>query len=115
MNMSEVMEWTALSGLIGMVLPIVIELFAKKVKGKKKIVIVLVSCIVTSIAQYGVQGGFKEVNLSMFFYTSAIICTMAINSWNQMWKKWFPTDPNPLKETEEWEKKQTAFTFYNKS
>lgn len=89
-------DWVAVSGFIGLILPVIIELFAKKISGKAKILVVWGCCIVCAVAQHGMDGGFSEWNWGQFLTSAVIIITIAVNSWNQMWKKWFPTDPDPI-------------------
>ena len=97
-QMQSVVQWTAVSGMIGVLLPVMIELFAKHIKGKKKIAVVFGCCLISSTVQYGVEGCFQNWNPSLLVYTLGVILTISINSWNQMWKKWFPTEPSPLPE-----------------
>ena len=89
-------NWVAISGFIGLILPVLIELFAKKISGKAKILVVWVCCLFCAVVQHGVDGGFQEWNWGQFTTSAVIIISIAINSWNQMWKKWFPDTPNPV-------------------
>jgi len=89
-------NWVAVSGFIGLILPVVIELFSKKVTGKAKILVVWGSCIACAFAQHGVDGGFQNWNWGQFSISVVIILTLATKQWNEMWKKWFPDTPNPV-------------------
>lgn len=89
-------DWIGISGLLGLILPVLIELFTKKITGKWKIVIVFATCLVSAVIQNGVEGGFKSWNWSQFSVSFTVIITLAVNMWNQMWKKWFPDETNPI-------------------
>jgi hypothetical protein len=95
--MLENIDWVALSGLTGLIMPVLIELFAKKVHGQAKIIIVWVACLFTAFVQHGLDGGFQAWDWGQFTVTLVIILGIAINSWNQMWKKWFGEQPDPTK------------------
>jgi len=90
------MDWLLVSGFIGLVLPVLIEIFSKKVTGQKKILIVFVCCVVASIVQTGVDGGFVGWNWSQFAGSTMVILFASVNMWSVMWKKWFPDDSDPI-------------------
>lgn len=89
-------DWVGLSGLIGLILPVFIELLSKHVTGKTKILVVWGSCILCAFVQHGVDGGFKNWNWGQFSVSLVIILSLATKQWNEMWKKWFPETPNPI-------------------
>jgi len=94
-------DWIAVSGAVGALLPLVIEYCSKNVTGKNKVLLVLGVCFVIAIIQHGVDGGFTEpYSLSVLGVKILIITVTAVNMWNQMWKQFFPDDPNPVTPTE---------------
>ena len=91
-------DWLAVSGLIGTVLPVLIELFSKSLSGKWKIVTVWGFCIVAAIVQTGVDGGFVNWNWAQFGGSLVVIVALSVKMWKDMWKQWFD-DQDPY----EWE------------
>ncbi len=125
-------QWVTLSSFIGLILPVLIEKFAGGIKGKSKIVVVVICCLLTSIVQVGLAGKFEHNGTGYFASAFIAILLVSINSWNSMWKKWFPKEPSPItvpvfnvaqlgpkKWTKEeqkkrkWVERQTAYTHYN--
>jgi hypothetical protein len=115
MNAALVLDWSLVSGSIGFLLPMLIEKTASHVKGKHKILVVLGSCFICSCAQWGIQGGFKTTTIPNALGSFFMIVIIAINSWNQMWKRWFPSDKDPFEEPfklyKKWAEDHTDFTF----
>jgi hypothetical protein len=93
------LDWVVVSAGIGMILPVLIELFSKHVHGRWKIVIVFFFCLISAFAQYGLNGNFQAegFTLSQFLISLLIILGMAVNFWEVMWKKWFPGIKDPIK------------------
>ena len=89
------MDWLAISGLIGMILPVLIELCSKKISGKWKIIIVWTVCFIVAIVQTGVDGGLSNWNWNQFGVSFVVILGLSIEMWKGMWKQWFPKDPDP--------------------
>jgi hypothetical protein len=86
--------WTLLTGLIGVILPFLIELFSKSVKGKNKIMVVLVTSLVLSVVQAGTEENFGGGGwtLETILQNFIIIFGLAVNMWNMVWKQWFNED-----------------------
>jgi hypothetical protein len=90
------MDWAIISGLWGVLLPPFIEMFSKKVTGQAKILVVFTSCLIAAVITTGIDGGFIDWNWGQFGASAVIILTLSTNLWKQMWKKWFPQDPDPI-------------------
>ncbi|MCK5849061.1 MAG: hypothetical protein KAH01_07705 [Caldisericia bacterium] len=90
------MDWISISAAYGLLVPLIIELTAKKLKGKWKIVIVFMFCITGAIVGQGVLGAWENWDISQLIISSIIVLALATNSWSMMWKKWFKNDPDPL-------------------
>lgn len=91
------MDWAIISGLWGVLLPPFIEMFSKKVTGQAKILVVFASCLIAAVITTGIDGGFIDWNWTQFGASAVIILTLSTNLWMQMWKKWFPDEPDPIK------------------
>lgn len=94
------MDWLVLSGLIGTLLPAIIELFAKSITGRWKIVTVWGVCLFAAVVQTGADGGFVSWNWSQFGGSFVIILVLSVKMWKDMWKKWFPGDSDPYEDNE---------------
>lgn len=90
------MDWAYISGLWGVVLPFLIEVFAKKITGQTKILVVFGSCLTAAIITTGLEGGFVDWHWGQFAGSFVIILGLSVNLWKQMWKQWFPKDPDPI-------------------
>jgi hypothetical protein len=90
------MDWAIISGLWGVLLPPVIEMYSKKITGQAKILVVFTSCLIAAVITTGLEGGFIDWNWSQFGASAVIILTLSTNLWKQMWKQWFPKDPDPI-------------------
>jgi len=86
--------WVILSGLIGVLLPPIIEIFSKNVKGKNKIIVVLVTSLVLAGVQAGTESLLVEEGWSFqtILQNFIIIFGLAVNMWNMVWKQWFNED-----------------------
>ena len=90
-------DWIAISGALGSILPFFIELCSKNISGRNKVLVVLSVCFFSAIVQHGVDGGFTEpYSLSLLGIKIIIITGLAVNMWNMMWKRFFPDTPNPV-------------------
>lgn len=115
MNVTSILNWSVVSGFIGFMIPMIIEKTARHIKGKHKVVVVLCTCFLCSFVQWCVQGGFGTTTLPNALGSFFMIVLIAINSWNQMWKRWFPTDKDPFEESyklyKKWFESNPDFTF----
>ena len=115
MNTNVIFDWSLVSGCIGFILPLLIEKTARHLKGKPKVLVVLGSCLVCSCVQWGIQGGFEKATIPTALGSFFMIVLIAINSWSQMWKRWFPSDKDPFDESfklyKKWVQSNTDFTF----
>lgn len=115
MNATTLFDWSLVSGCIGFILPLCIEKTARYIEGKHKVIVVLCTCFICSCTQWGIQGGFETATIPNALGSFFMIVIIAINSWNQMWKRWFPSDKDPLEESyklyKQWFESNTNFTF----
>ena len=115
MTATSIFDWSLVSGCIGFLLPMLIEKTAKHMKGKHKVLVVLGTCFICSLVQWGIQGGFETATITNALGSFFMIVLVAINSWSQMWKRWFPSDKDPFEESfklyKKWAQDPTNFTF----
>ena len=90
------MDWIFVSSFIGVLLPPIIELYAKKVAGQGKIAIVFSTCLIMAVVQTGIDGGWVGWNWAQFGGSTIVILVLATNMWGQMWKKWYPETSDPI-------------------
>jgi len=91
------MDWYTVSAIWGTFVPLFIEIFAKKVHGQWKIVIVFAFCLGGAVVSMGLDGGFDNWSNGNFALAFLGILTLATNTWAVMWKKFFSSEPDPLK------------------